>query len=63
MAANMKALLEAKRFWDRAYSRAVAAAERERIAKIIEGLDNTMMSQKKLAAHIRSLVADPIDLE
>lgn len=33
--------------------RAVQAAERERIARIIEGLDNTMMDQAKLAAYIR----------
>jgi hypothetical protein len=29
------------------------AAERDRIATMVEGLDNTMMSQVKLAAHIR----------
>lgn len=33
--------------------RAVQAAERERIAKLIERLDNTMMDQAKLAAYIR----------
>lgn len=33
--------------------RAVQAAERERIACIIERLDNTMMDQAKLAAYVR----------
>ena len=35
------------------YTQRVVDAERERIAVIIEGLDNTMMHQTKLAAHIR----------
>jgi ppGpp synthetase/RelA/SpoT-type nucleotidyltranferase len=30
------------------------AAERERIAQVIERLDNTMMNQDKLAKHIRA---------
>lgn len=33
--------------------RAVQAAERERIACLIERLDNTMLDQAKLAAYIR----------
>jgi hypothetical protein len=33
--------------------REAEAAERERIARIIERLDNTMMDQAKLAAYIR----------
>ena len=33
--------------------RAVQAAERERIACLLERLDNTMMDQAKLAAYVR----------
>lgn len=37
----------------RTTKRAIEAAERERIARVIEGLDNTMMDQAKLAAYVR----------
>lgn len=55
----MSRLRRVSKLTTREIAETVAAAassyERERIAKIVEGLDNTMMNQIKLAAHIRSL--------